>query len=777
MHHDDDDARLLGRRVLRIEDEPLLRGQGRFIANLDLPGAAHVAFVRSTVAHGRITGIDTDAARRAPGVLDVVTPFDVDLPALPAPPTMHPAMVRPLLPRDRVRYVGEPLVAVVATSLGAAVDAAELVLVDIEPLPIVADAEQALTDAVLLHPDAGTNLSFDSRVELPDGFFDDCEVIVDAWLHNTRQAPVPLEPRVGAAQWGGPDGGELTVWASCQRAHPPRDLLCDVYGLDPSTVRVIVPDVGGSFGAKHAGTPEELLLPLLAKRCGRPVRFAESRTENLVSLNHGRAQRQHVRLGGTRDGRLLAFALHVVRDAGAFPAIGSTTRMTRVLTPGCYDIARVHYTAVAPVTNTAPTGSFRGAGRPEAAAAVERAVELFAAEIGLPADELRRRNFVRAFPHPNGMGVAYDSGDYDEALRRALDAVDVDALRAEQARRRAAGERLLLGVGLSSYVEIANPLGAGEYGRVELTDDGRLRCFTGSSPHGQGTHTAFAMLAADETGLPLEAVTVSHGDTASVPRGNGTGGSRSLQTGGSAVVLASRTLVERARSVAADLLEANVDDIVLDRAGGRFHVTGTPAVGCTWADVAAAAPPGLLRVEHDFGPTRPTFPFGAHVAVVEVDTDTGGVRLVRFVAVDDCGVVVNPLLVEGQVHGGIAAGVAQALYEEVRYDADANPLATNLADYACISAAELPLFEAVEMVTPTDANPLGAKGVGESGTTGSVPAVQNAVIDALAHLGVRHLDVPLTPEKVWRAIAQRASEPACSPASSPNTAASSSPPA
>jgi carbon-monoxide dehydrogenase large subunit len=752
VHHDAEDTRLLGRRVLRIEDEPLLRGQGRFIANLDLPGAAHVAFVRSTVAHGRITRIDVAAARTAPGVLDVVTPFDVDLPPLPSPPTMHPAMVRPLLPRERVRYVGEPLVAVVATSLGAAVDAAELVLVDIEPLPVVANDEQALTDEVLLHPDAGTNLSFDSRTDLPDGFFDGCEVIVDTWLHNTRQAPVPLEPRVGAAQWGGPDGAELTVWASCQRAHPPRDLLCEVYGLDSSTVRVIVPDVGGSFGAKHAGTPEELLLPLLAERCDRPVRFTESRTENLVSLNHGRAQRQHVRLGGTRDGRLLAFALHVVREAGAFPAIGSTTRMTRVLTPGCYDIERVHYTAVAPVTNTAPTGSFRGAGRPEAAAAIERAVELYAAEIGMPADELRRRNFVRSFPHPNGMGVAYDSGDYDTALQLALDAVDIEAVRSDQARRRAEGERVLLGVGVSSYVEIANPLGAGEYGRVELTDDGRLRCFTGSSPHGQGTHTAFAMLAADETGLPLDSITVTHGDTESVPRGNGTGGSRSLQTGGSAVVLAARTLVDRARAAAADLLEANVDDVVLDRTEGRFHVAGTPAVACTWADIAAAAPAEWLRVEHDFGPTRPTFPFGAHVAVVEVDTDTGGVRLVRFVAVDDCGVVVNPLLVEGQVHGGIAAGVAQALYEEIRYDAAANPLATNLADYACISAAELPMFDTVEMVTPTDANPLGAKGVGESGTTGSVPAVQNAVIDALAHLGVRHLDVPLTPEKVWRSI-------------------------
>ncbi len=749
-----DDTRLAGTRVLRIEDAPLLRGAGDFIAGLELAGALHVAFVRATVAHARIIDIDVDEARRAPGVVDVVAPADVELAPLPAPPTMHPAMVRPLLPRDRVRYVGEPIVAVVATSYAAAVDAAELVTVALDPLPVLVDAEDALRDEVLVHPEAGTNLSFDSRAPLPDDFFAGCEVVVEARLVNTRQAPVPLEGRVGAAQWGGPAGDELTVWASCQRSHPPRDLLCELYGLDPAKVRVIVPDVGGSFGAKHAGTPEELLLPLLAQRTGRPVRFVETRTENLVSLNHGRAQVQYVRLGGTRAGRLSAFALHVVRDAGAFPAIGSTTRMTRVLTPGCYDIARVAYSAVAPVTNTAPTGSFRGAGRPEAAAAIERAVELFAAEIGLPSDELRRRNFVGSFPHANGMGVEYDSGDYPEALRRALSAAGVDGLRAEQARRRAEGDPVQLGIGLSSYVEIANPLGSGEYARVELTADGRLRCLTGSSPHGQGTHTALAMLTSDETGIALAAITVVHGDTAVIPRGNGTGGSRSLQTGGSAMVLAARTLVEHARAAAAELLEAHVDDIVFDRSAGRFHVAGSPALHRSWADVASAVPEPL-RAEHDFGPTRPTFPFGTHVAVVEVDTETGAVQLRRFVAVDDCGVVVNPLLVEGQVHGGIAAGVAQALYEAVVYDEAGNPLATNLADYACIGATELPSFELVEMETPTTANPLGAKGVGESGTTGSVPAVQNAVLDALAPFGVRHLDVPLTPEKVWRAVIGR----------------------
>ena len=745
-----DGARLFGTPVRRIEDRPLLTGHGRFIANLDLPGAAHVVFVRSTLAHGRILRVDTSAARRAPGVLDVVTASEVDLPPLPSPESMHPAMVRPLLPSDRVRYVGEPVVAVVARSYAEAVDAAELVGIDYEPLPGVIDPEAAMRDEILVCPRAGTNLSFDTRRELPTDFFDGCDVIVDARLVNNRMAAVPLEPRVGAAMW---IGDELTVWASCQRAHPPRDLICAIYGLARDKVRVIVPDVGGSFGAKHAGTPEEVLLALLARRCGRAVRFVETRTENLVSLNHGRGQIQYASIGGTRDGRVRSYSLFVVRDAGAFPAIGSTTRMTRVLTPGCYDIARVAYAAVAPLTNTAPTGSFRGAGRPEAAAAIERMIELFAAEVEMPADEVRRRNYVTRdrFPHANGMGVHYDTGDYHESLRRALEAADLDQLRAEQHRRRTSGARRLLGVGISSYVEIANPLGAGEYGSVEVIADGRMLVRTGSSPHGQGLHTALAMLASDESGLALDDITVVHGDTAVVPRGNGTGGSRSVQTGGSAVVLATRDLVARARVIAADLFEARADDVVLDRVRGVFHVVGTPAVVCSWADVAQAAG-GTLRAEHDFGPTKPTFPFGTHVAVVEVDLDTGAVRLERLVAVDDCGVVVNPMLVAGQVHGGIAAGVAQALYEEIRFDDAGNPLATNLADYACISATELPSFELVEMTTPTEANPLGAKGIGESGTTGSVPAVQNAVIDALAHLGIRHIDLPLTPERVWRAV-------------------------
>lgn len=740
---------LVGSPVLRIEDRPLLTGQSSYVADVRLPAAVHVAFVRSPVAHAVLHGIDVSAARSSPGVIDVVIASDLELAPLASPPTMHPDMWRPLLPGDRLRYVGEPVVAVVAESAALAADAVELVELDYEVIDAVVDPEVALRDEQLVLERAGTNLSFDSRRPVPEDFFDGCEVVVSARLVNNRMAPLPLEPRVGAAAW---DGDELTVWASCQRAHPTRELICRVHGLDPDRVRVVVPDVGGAFGAKHAGTPEELLLPLLARRAGRPVVFVESRTENLVNLNHGRGQIQYCRLGGSADGRLLAYEMFVIRDAGAFPAIGSTTRMTKVVAPGCYDIERVWYTSVAPLTNTAPTGSFRGAGRPEAATAIERMVDLFARLAGLPADEVRRRNFVdhSAFPHDNRVGALYDTGRYHDALDAVLAAAGFDELSAEQARRRSGDDEWLVGIGVSSYVEIANPLGSGEYAGIEVDSDGEVLVRTGSSPHGQGLHTALAALASDTLGVGLERISVVHGDTDLVPRGNGTGGSRSLQTGGAAVAAAARELVDRARPLAAELLEASRDDIVLDTAG-RFHVAGTPAVSCGWAEIAAAAG-GLLRAEHDFTPGGPTFPFGAHLAVVEVDRDTGAVRLVRFVAVDDCGTVVNPLLVAGQVHGGVAAGVAQALYEEVRYDANGTPLTATLADHGCIGAAELPMFELVAMATPTPHNPLGAKGIGESGTTGAVAAVQNAVVDALAHLGVDHLDLPITPERVWRAL-------------------------
>ena len=468
-------------------------------------------------------------------------------------------------------------------------------------------------------------------------------------------------------------------------------------------------------------------------------------------------------IGGTRDGRVLAYRLAIVQDAGAYPAFGAIipVMMTRTMAPGVYDIERVECSARSVVTNTVPVVAYRGAGRPEATAAIERAMDLFAAEIGMDPVEVRRRNLLPAFdePYTTTMGAVYDVGNYAGALETVLVAAGYEKLREEQQRRRERGDVVQLGIGVSCYVEITGASLPGsepqEVARVVIHGDGSATVFTGTSPHGQGHDTAWSMIAAEELGIAMERIDVVHGDTDLVPVGTGTFGSRSLQQGGAAVQKISAEVARRARELAADLLEASVDDVVLDREQSRFHVAGTPARGFGWGELALlAAERGMaaLDVEGPFVAPGPTFPFGAHVAVVEVDTETGMARLVRHVACDDAGTVLNPLLFDGQVHGGIAQGVAQALVEEYAYDADGNPLTGNLADYTFVSAAELPSFEVVTMETPTPYNPLGAKGVGESGTIGSTPAVQSAVVDALSHLGVRHLDMPATPERVWRAV-------------------------
>jgi aerobic carbon-monoxide dehydrogenase large subunit len=733
----------------------LITDGGTYIADLDLPGALHVHYVRSTAAHARIVGIDVEEARKAPGVVDVVTATDLaDLP--PAPPVLgflDQQLTRPFLAADVVRFVGETVAAVVAETAAQAADAAELVVVDYDPLPAVVDPAHALRGEVLLFPAFGTNVV----VDIPaagdgDDPFAACDVVVAATIVNQRIAVAPLEGRAAAARW---DDGRLTQWACTQGGHNTRDGIAARLGVEPADVHVIVPDVGGGFGGKFGTYPEEILVAWLARRLDRPVRWAETRTENMLGFAHGRGQVQHARMGAMRDGRIVVYELHVVQDAGAYPSGYGPLMpmMTRTMASGCYAIPTVRYTAQAVLTNTTPVGSFRGAGRPEAAAAVERMVDLVAAELGLDPTEVRRRNLLPpdAFPYTTPTGASYDTGAYAAALDLALTAAGHAELRAEQATRRRRGDTTLLGIGVSTYVEITNPAGGGEFGALEVHADGSATVRTGSSPHGQGHATAWAMLVHDATGIPIDRVRLVFGDTDLVPRGGGTGGSRSLQAGGSAVRLAAEEVVDAARRVAADLLEAAPDDVVLDAAGARFHVRGAPAISRSWLEVAAAAPEPLAA-EVDFVPDGPTFPFGAHVAVVEVDTDTGRVELVRFVAVDDAGRVINPLLVEGQVHGGVASGVAQALYEEIRYDDAGNLLTANLADYAFVAASELPSFEVVEMETPTPRNPLGAKGIGESGTIGATPAVQSAVVDALAHLGIRHVDIPLTPQRVWEAL-------------------------
>jgi carbon-monoxide dehydrogenase large subunit len=752
---------ILGTRVLRTEDPKFLTTGGVYTEDVvddRLAGALWVFFVRSPIAHARITGVDTTAAREAPGVVGVFTADDVDLrPSRPMTKDMNAAMTRPLLARDVVRYVGEPVAMVVTEQPYQGEDAVELVEVDYDPLPPVVRMTDAERDDVVLFPDAGTNTVIRFGAEqLDDTLFDDCEVVVTRTIANCRVAPAPMEMRGAAAAWGA--DGRLTIWFPNQGAQGSLRAIAGLLGIDRKLVRVITPDVGGAFGAKFGADPEHALVAWAARRLDRPARWAETRYENLLAMTHGRAQQQTVTIGGGRDGTVLAYRLEILQDCGAYPVIGALLpSLTVLMTPGTYRIARVEAAARTVVTNTTPVGAYRGAGRPEATAAIERAMDLFAAEIGMDPAEVRRRNLLPAFtePHANGFGALYDSGDYTAALDRVLDAAGYDTLRKEQAEQRASGATSVMGIGVSCYVEITG--GGDESGppsemaTVEVHPDGSATILTGTSPHGQGHATAWAMLASEELGIPVDRITVVWGDTDLIPRGGGTGGSRSLQQGGAAVRQASQELLDVARERAADRLEVDPTDLRFDVDRSAFTVAGVADVGATLAQLAESE---RLLVQTEFTAPGATFPFGAHVAVVEVDTETGKAVLHRVITVDDAGVVLNPLLAEGQRHGGIAQGAAQALLEEVGYDADGNPLTASLADYPFLSATEVPSFELVDMVTPTTYNPLGVKGIGEAGSIGATPAVQNAVVDAVAHLGVRHVDMPTSPRAVWKAITE-----------------------
>jgi len=747
---------ILGNRVLRKEDPKFLTEGGTYVADLDLPGVVWVTFVRSTIAHGLISNLEVGEARAAPGVIDVVTSADVDLaPMTPDVPMLNQTMTRPFLASGTVRFVGEPLVAIVSETREAGVDASELVVVDYEPLPVILDLEESLRDETILFPDAGTNVAFAFASERDESFFEGCDVVVSERVVNQRVAPCPMEVRAAAAQWGA--DGRLLFHASTQAPHGVRDALVKTFGVEPDQVRVVAPDVGGGFGAKGGVYPEELLVAWLARRTARPCRWVETRSESMVGLGHGRGQVQRFEMGGTTDGRILAYRLDLLQDSGAYPNMGAVLPfLTKMMAAGTYDIEKVDCGFSSLATNTTPTTAYRGAGRPEATAVIERAVDRFAVEIGMDPAEVRRRNFIAKdrFPFQTPAGALYDSGDYEGALDLLLEASNYEALRSEQKKRRSSAGNVHLGIGLSAYVEITNGIPGGEFGSVEVLTDGKVLVKTGTSPHGQGHVTAWSMIVADALGVAIEDVEVIHSDTDQVARGVGTFGSRSLQTGGAAVNQAAGQVVEKAKDLAAELLEADPKDIVIDKTSGSFHVAGTPALSRSWAQLATVAVEKGegLAAEGDFVPDGPSFPFGCHLAVVEVDEETGKVVLQRMVDVDDAGRILNPLLAEGQLHGGLAQGIAQALVEEFVYDDYGNPLTTNLADYAFITASELPSFETHFMETPTPMNVLGAKGIGESGTIGSTPAVQNAVVDALSHLGVRHVDMPTTPERVWRAI-------------------------
>lgn len=748
-----------GEAIARIEDRHLLVGDTTFVANVDLPGALHAVFVVSPHAHAIVGDIDTATAAGMPGVVDVVSAADLDLaPVESGMPGAVPGTHRQALAADRVRHVGEPVVAIVADSEAAAADAAAEVIVDYQPLDAVIDPNLAATSDVLLFPEVGTNVMLESSGGngTPEDV-DACDVVIEARFVNQRVAPCPIETRVGAALWD--DDGRLVQYASCQGAHPYRAALAEWHGLDESQVRVITQDVGGSFGSKARPYPEELLLGVLAQRAGRPVHWMPTRSDDMVGLGHSRAQHQTIRLGGDSDGTLHAIDAHILVECGAYPVAGPMLgQITANMLPGPYAIDSSHWKVTAVATNVTPCAAYRGAGRPEAAALLDRAIDLFAAEIGVDPVEVRRRSLRAAetLPFKHHSGLTYDSGDYHDALEVALAAADYQALRSEQARRRDAGDSTLLGVGLSSFIDRTAAFPGSEYGSVMLNPDGSISVLTGSSPYGQGHYTTWAMLVSEQTGVPIDRIDIAHGDTDLVPRGGVTGGSRSAQLAGSAVSEATGALVEEARQHAANLLEAAPTDIILDTTEARFHVAGSPAARSVgWAEIGVdldRRDEPNLRCEADFESQGGSVPYGTYLAVVEVDPETGGVTLERMVTVDDAGTVINPMIVLGQVHGGAAQAVGQALYEEFAYDEMGNPLTASFLDYTVPSAAELPSFESHLTEHPSPNNPLGAKGVGESGTIGGTPAVQNAVLDALSHLGVRHIDLPLTPEKVWRAL-------------------------
>jgi carbon-monoxide dehydrogenase large subunit len=762
----------VGKPLKRIEDPGLLTGRDPYVADVPLPpDALTMALARSPLAHARIVTVDTAAARAMPGVAAVLTGADLnetlgDIP-MSIPEEAFDQVSRRgryVLAHERVRCVGEPVAVVLAADPGLAADAAEAIAVRYEPLPVVADPEAALEPgSPLLYEPLGTNLALRWKREAGDveAAFGRADVVVEARLVNQRVIPLAMEPRACSAVWH-PDTGLLTVWGDTQVPHRLRDTLARYLGLAPEQVHLMTARVGGGFGAKIPLYPEDLLVPYLARRLGRPVRWVATRREDIQATTHGRDMRAHLRLAAGRDGRVLALDARIIGNVGytLFSEGPILPVLCAQMLPGCYDIRTARIEAVAAFTNTMGTGAYRGAGRPEAAYFIERMMALLARRLDLDPAEVRRRNYIRPeqFPYTTVTGHVYDSGAYAATLQHALDTAGYPRLRADQAARRRAGR--LVGIGLASYVEICG-FNDEETSDVSVEATGRVTVLTGSASHGQGHETAYAQLVADELGISPDLVDVVHGDTARVRSGAGTFGSRSLARGGMHAVGNARRVREKATRIAAHLLEASPADVV--RRDGGFQVRGAPHRILAWTAVAAAAHAGTLPAEfggglesrEDLTGAGTLFPFGSHVAVVEVDPETGQVRLLRYVSVDDSGLIVNPLLAQGQVHGGLAQGIGQALLERAVHDEQGQLVSGSLMDYAIPKADDLVAFENDHTRTLSPRTPLGVKGIGESATIGSTPAIAEAVLDALAPLGVERLDIPLTPDRVWDAIRER----------------------
>src|SRR5713101_4303638 len=767
----------LGKARLRKEDARLITGQTNWTDNITLPGMLHIAFLRSPYAHARITSVDVSAARNEPGVIAAYSgaDFAAEQGSLPCAWPVTPDIVIPAHPPmavDEVRYVGEAVACVVARDRYAAADAVAAIEVDYEQLPPVLDMRTALEEGSPKVHEAG-NKSYDFLFPQGDldAAFRDAPVVIERTYRQQRLIPAAMEPRAVVCSCV---GGEFTLWSATQIPHILRLMLALVTGIPEQNIRVIAPDVGGGFGSKLQVTAEEVLAMLIARKLGRPVKWTESRSEGNMTVHHGRDQWQRIRIAADSDGRLRGLDVDLLADMGAYlmlvtpgvPLLGA------FMYPAIYKMDAYSFRCTGIFTTKMPTDAYRGAGRPEATFAIERIMDELAVELGMDPLELRERNWIKheEFPYTTIAGLTYDSGNYEAATARAKELFGYDALRAEQAERNARGDSVRLGIGVSTFTEmcglapsrvlgsLAYGAGGWEHASIRMLPTGKVEVVTGSSAHGQGHETAWSQIVADQLGVPFEDVRVLHGDTAVAPKGMDTYGSRSLVVGGTAIVNACGKVRNKARVIAAAMLEVSPDDLEWD--AGRWAVRGDPDQGKTIGEIAFATfaahalPEGVepsLDSDATFDPDNFSYPHGTHLCAVEVDTETGMVTIRSYVAVDDIGKVVNPMIVEGQVHGGLAQGIAQALYEEAVYDDAGNLLTTTLADYLVPSAADLPSYVTSRTESPS-ANRLGVKGVGEAGTIASTPAVVNAIVDALRPMGIRDITMPCTPERVWRAI-------------------------
>jgi aerobic carbon-monoxide dehydrogenase large subunit len=774
--------KLVGERVKRREDPRLIQGRGTYVDDLAVVGMRHLAFKRSDVAHGHIRSIDTSAAEQMDGVEAVFTGAQIAEFLAPMPiGTPFPSPDHRAVAVNTVRYPGEPVAVVVARDRYVARDAADAIVVEYDQLPAVVDVEQAMTGSpVVIHPafpnnlavplvPSGTGVTESGGVDdtAINAAFAKAEVVVSQRMVNQRLAPSAMEPRGVIAHFE-PGKGTMTIWSSTQNPHILRSFIAAMTGLGQDQVRAIAPEVGGGFGCKINIYGEEYVAAAISKRLEIPVKWTEDRSEAFVATIHGRDIIGYVDLAAKKDGTVLGLKLRLIADIGAYNMLltAAIPTLTMMMANATYNIPAIRTTLTEVFTNKTPTDAYRGAGRPEATYFVERAMDMLARELKMDPAELRRKNFIKPdqFPFQTQVGAVYDSGDYEKALDRALKNSNWKQLLADRDAARKQGK--LVGVGLSMYVEVcglgpsaALPTGGWEHAQVTIERDGRITATTGASPHGQGNETTFAQMLGDQFGVPYENITILHGDTGVAKQGIGTFGSRSQAVGGTAIHLAGGKVKTKMAKFAAALLEAHEDDLVFQN--GMISVKGSPASGKSFGEVAAFAyrpvpmPPGLtpgLSEEMFWEPTNNTYPFGCHIVVMEVDRETGEPTLTRMIAVDDAGTLINPMIVDGQIHGGLAQGIGQAMIEEVVYGEDGQLLTGSFMDYAIPRAIDLPRFELDVTVTPTPVNPLGAKGVGEAGTLGSTPAVVNAAVDALSEFGVTHIDMMLRPEKLWRII-------------------------